>query len=74
MIDLQCRCMGIKKDDRCRRQADGEDGLCWSCRLGDGTCCEDYADEPSPYFTILSKRAIAEQRRLEHEIESKAND
>jgi hypothetical protein len=34
--------MGIKVDDQCKRQADGEDGLCDNCRLGDGKCCEDY--------------------------------
>jgi hypothetical protein len=65
MTDLRCRCMGIKKDDQCIRDADEEDGLCDTCRLGDGTCCEDYADESDAYLTIMAKRIIRAQKELE---------
>lgn len=63
MIDLQCRCMGIMRDDQCRRLADEEDGLCDNCRLGGGKCCEQYDNTKDVFWA----RAKYKQERMKEE-------
>jgi hypothetical protein len=52
-IDVRCRCMGVDRRTRCKRDAAQEDGLCDHCRCPHGSCDRHGDDEtyqPTTFF------------------------